>query len=99
MTNGTPWWIKATLQLGIGAVFAFVLLSWLQTSVDRKLDLTLSVVQETRAAQNQAGLLMSTFAREQIRATEIMLLVQRQTCANTARSEEAGRGCWVTNPK
>ena len=99
MSNGSPWWVKAGLQLGVGAVFAFVLLSWLQTSVDRKLDLTLSAVQETRTAQMQAGLAMSTFAAEQIRATEIMLLVQRQTCANTAKSEDARDRCYATKAK
>lgn len=91
-----PWWFRAAIQFGVGTVLAFILVTWLQSSVDRKLDLTLQAAQETRAAQIEANKEMKTFATESARAAEIMLLVQRQTCANTAKTEDARDRCYAT---
>ena len=94
-----PWWMKMAAQFGFGAIVALLLLNWLQSSVDRKLDQAVAAAQDTKAAQAQANREMTVFAQDQIRYSEIMLLVQRQTCANTAKSEEAQARCYGTTMK
>jgi hypothetical protein len=94
-----PSWLWAIGKFGVGTVIALILVNWLQSSVDKKLDLTLTAAQETRRAQTQAGIVMGAFATESARQTEIMLLVQRQTCANTAKSDDARDRCYATKTK
>lgn len=94
-SNGTPWWVRLLVQVGVGTVIAFMLLTWLQTSVDKKLDETLIQTRATAQAQAVANTRMSAFAEAQTRQTEIMLLVQRQTCANTAKSDDARDRCYA----
>lgn len=91
-----PWWARMLTQFGVGAAIAAWLLNWMMGSIDRKLDVTLEAAQATRAAQIEANRQMGQFAIESARQAEIMLLVQRQTCANTAKTDEAKARCFST---
>lgn len=92
---GMPWWLRYTIQIGIGTVIALFLLFWLRDTVDRKLDLTVSQSSATATAMEQAKQSMSEFAGSQARQMELMLLLQRQICANTAKNGQAADRCWA----
>lgn len=101
--KNAPWWAQVGVQFGFGAVIALMLVIWLQTTVEKKIDAAVVASQEAVAtsrdvltAQAAANLKMGAFAAEQTRQNEIMLLVQRQTCANTAKSDPARDGCYAT---
>jgi hypothetical protein len=99
MLANAPWWARMLTQFGIGAAIAAFLVNWMVGSLDRKMDLTLEAAQQTRAAQVEANRFMSDYAQESARQAEIMLLVQRQTCANVAdlnKNDEAKFRCFDT---
>lgn len=97
--NGSPWWLRLVLQVGVGTVIAFMLLTWLQKSVDQKLDESLMLGRQTAQAQAFANSTMGAFAETQTRQTELLLLVQRQICANTAKTDDARDRCYATRIK
>lgn len=99
MMANAPWWAKMATQFGIGAALAAFLLNWMVGSLDRKLDMTLAAAQETRSAQIEANRQMTTFVLESARQAEIMLLVQRQTCANVAKNDDAKDRCYDTKAR
>jgi len=97
--GGSPWWVRVIVQVGVGSVIAFMLLSWLQKSVDKKLDESLRLGRDTVQAQTIANAKMTDFADTQLRQTELLLLVQRQVCANTAKTDDARDRCYATTAK
>lgn len=97
--GGGHWMIRMAKQFGIGALFALLLLIWLQGSVDKRLDQTMAAAQSSALKLDAFILEMRAATQEQARQNEIALLVNRQTCQNTAKTTQAGEQCWATKEK
>jgi hypothetical protein len=94
-TRGTrPWWVGAIGQVGVGAVFAYILLTFVTGDMARKQGEILANTTANKAVMAQASKDMGEFRVSDDQWKDLMLMVARQTCRNavpvnspTARSD------------
>ena len=94
--GNAPWYIQAAIKIGVIGVALLIVVNWMTNSLERKLDLAVASSQKTATGQDYANKEMTGFAKELLRQMEITLLVQRQACANDAKTDDARDRCYVT---
>lgn len=92
-----PWWTRLVLQVGVGTVIAFMLLTWIQRTVETKLEENLALSRKVATSMELASQAMSAFSQRQTYTSEQLLLVLRQACVNTAKTPAAEQGCYATS--
>jgi hypothetical protein len=89
-----PWWVNAAAQLGVGTIFAYMLIKFVTGEMSIAQKTILENTAASRIIMTQAQKDMGEFAAEDRNFKELMLMVMRQTCRNavptnspTARSD------------
>ena len=77
-----PWWVNFVGQVGVGAVFAYLLLKFVTGDMSTAQKTILENTAVNRGIMVQAQKDMSSFAQRDEMFKELMLAVMRQTCRN-----------------
>lgn len=94
---GIPTWAKSVLALvlqhGAAVAIALFLVWWMSQRIIVNQDSILSEIRAHRVDTALAGKIMTDFARDQDAAQKVLVLLQLQTCVNTASTDTQRRDC------
>jgi hypothetical protein len=77
-----PWWVSFVGQVGVGAVFAYMLLKFVTVDMSNDQKMILENTGVNRTVMAQASRDMTAFTARDEAWKEVMLMVARQTCRN-----------------
>jgi hypothetical protein len=80
-----PWWVQTLLGGGVGAFFAYVLLQFMIGTQAEALKAVLANTISTKMMMDQAQKDMSKYAEVDREYKDLILIVQRQACRNSAQ--------------